>query len=59
MAVRDESSGIETITTFEQAYPHVGWVTGVEKYRAALSDELVKSGCETTAGLCLKSFTLG
>jgi hypothetical protein len=55
-AVRDEATGIETYTTFEQSWPHAGTAKSIETYRSSVSGEATLDGCGTPAELCFKSF---
>ena len=58
IATRDESTGIETRTDFEQTYPHVGSPKLVETYRSSLSGESIVNGCTNSIELCSKAFTI-
>jgi hypothetical protein len=58
MAVRDEATGIETRTDFEQTYPFIGWPKKIETYRSSITGETVVSGCYNTTVLCAKTFTV-
>jgi hypothetical protein len=57
-AARDDSTGIEAYTAFEQTWPHTGQAKLSETYRSTLTGEVTLSGCATAFDLCFKNFTV-
>lgn len=59
MAVRDEQTGIETLTAFSQIYPFTGQAAMVETARSTVTNEVVLgASCSQVGALCQKTFTV-